>query len=1128
MSKGSRKWNLTLALSASLGIACILANPLFAQIDRGTIVGTVRDSSGAIVPNATVVVTNTATKTNTTSQTDQTGAYQALALNPGTYTVSASAKGFNEEVRTGVVVHVQSRVLADFTLRVGQVRQEVQVVSTAAQLQTQTADMGFIVGSRSINDLPLNGRRYADLALLEPGVQKDYSPNNPAPDRFSVNGNNELQNDFLLDGVWNNSGSENLQEFSVQVVQPPPDALQEFNLQTRTYSAEFGNSAGAVINASLKSGANQFHGDLWEFVRNDALDANYFFNNASGLPIGHFSENVYGGTIGGPIRKDKTFFFFDYQDLTSREATTVQSTVPTPAMKSGDFSELNFPLQASQVAGQAGCVEKNVIQQSCLSTVGMKLAALYPNPNIPGQVALEGTPGSFTDANNYQYQASVPTDTWSLDGRIDNNINQKNRIFGSYSYYHVSRQDPPWTANPLAGNGNFATQYRIHGQLASVAWEDTLSNDMLNSLHVGFARDFAHSDPIGVALGTSAAPSFGLQGIPVGPNTAGLPPININGLTRLGTSPWRPQSQISQAWQLLESLDWLRGDHSLKFGYQFLHTSDNFLDIESPQGQITADGIYTAGGNFGLPDFLLGNIDSISFTTPLVVHNYQVGHALYAQDTWRIRPTLTFNYGLRYELFSPWLNHQNQESNFSPASGGQIVPVAANASGWYSRSLIHPDYTDFAPRLGFAYHPFQKVVFRGGYGIFYQPFDRIGSEAVTALNPPFLINGSLSQSLGTNTPQMFLQTGFPASEFNPSIVNLTQLQIRAQDPNQKTPYVEQVSFGPEIQINSSTLFDLVYVGNWGRYEDRLRNYNQGVVTGFAADGNPLVSFPYANLNTSTLAESGAGNHAFLETATFDGNADYNALQFSLRKTFSKGVTYEVNYTWSHGLANYGDNLTSNPFPQNAYNYTNEMSNSNVDVENRFVSNFLWQLPFGPGKRFFANSGSASKLLGDWQFNGIVTIQSGIPFDVFAPDETSTGPGHASYANCIGNAFAGSTDSPGGYIPGGGGFFMNPAGFSIPALGTFGSCPPNVLHGPGLGVADLSLFKEFQLTESKRLEFRAEFFNALNHPNFGTPNSNIAFPGSFGQVTNTIAPILGQNSGGPGDPREIQFALKFYF
>jgi hypothetical protein len=1109
-------------------LALVFPGRATAQIAHGSIVGAVTDQSGAAVPKAAVTVTNKATGVSQTATTNSAGQYQVLALNPGTYSVRANAAGFQQEVQDGIVIHVQFRQQVNFSLKVGSVRQEVVVTQQAPLLQTQTADVGNVVGSQTIVDLPLNGRRYSDLDLLAPGTQKDYTAANPAPDRFSVDGNNELQNDFLLDGVWNNTGSENLQELSLEVVQPPPDAIQEFNLQTRTYSAEFGNAAGAVVNASLKSGTNQFHGDLWEFDRNNVFDANYFFNNADGVPIGHFSQNTFGGTIGGPIRKNKTFFFFDIQDLTSREAETIESVVPTPAMKNGDFSALPFALSVSPVAGQAGCVVANVIQPSCISAVGSKLTALFPNPNIPSAVASEGAPGSWSGGDNYIYPTSVPANTWELDGRIDNTINDKNHIYGSYSFFDNHLQDALWTSNPLAGNGDFATQYRIHGQLASVSWEDTLSNDLLNSFHAGFMRDNALSDPLGVTLGTSAAPQFGLQGIPTGPNTAGLPPIEINGLETLGTSPWRPGNQISQAWQLLDSLDWLRGKHSLKFGYQYLHTSDNFLDIEAPQGLISTEGIYTAGGQFGLPDFLLGDISSILYNTALVVHNFQDGNAAYAQDTWRVRPKLTVNYGLRYELWSPWLNHQNEESNFSPANGGEIVPVASNASGWYARSLIHPDYTDFAPRFGFAYQAMSRVVLRGGYGIFYQPWNRIGSEAVTALNPPWLIDVDLSQSLGSNTPEMFLQTGFPASEFTEALVNLTELQIRAQDPNQDTPYVEQVSFGPEFEINPSTALDLNYVGNWGRHEDRLRNYNQGIVTGYTADGAPIVSYPYANLNTSTTAVAGVGNHAFLETATYDGNSNYNSLQASLRKTFSQGVTYGVNYTWSHGLANYGDNLTSNPDPQNAYNYSAEMSNSSVDVENRFVSNFLWQLPFGPHKRFLSSPGAASKIIGGWQFNGIIVAQTGMPFDITAPDESDTGTGHSSYANCIGNPFAGATDNPLSYITGGGGFFINPAAFSIPSAGKFGSCPPNAFHGPGLWDADLSLFKEFQLTESKRLEFRTEFFNALNHPNFADPDSDIALPGSFGKVYDTLSPVLGTNSGGPGDPREIQFALKLYF
>lgn len=297
--------------------------------------------------------------------------------------------------------------------------------------------------------------------MLEPGVQKYYAAANPAPDRFSSNGNLELENDFLLDGIDNNSNSENLQEFSVQVVQPPPDSLQEFKVQTRTYSVEFGASAGAVVNATLKSGTNQFHGDLWEFVRNNVFDANTFFNNANGVPVGRFTQDQYGGTVGGPIIKNKTFFFFDYQRLADRQSETIDSTVPTPLMKQGVFTELPYAVTSSPVAGQGACVSGNILNSSCISSVGSKLLNLFPDPNIPSAVAAEGTPGSWTGGSNYRFATVVPDDTWSLDGRLDEQVNEKSHLFGSYSYYHVVRQDPPWTSNPLAGNGNFATQYHI-------------------------------------------------------------------------------------------------------------------------------------------------------------------------------------------------------------------------------------------------------------------------------------------------------------------------------------------------------------------------------------------------------------------------------------------------------------------------------------------------------------------------------------------------------------------------------------------------------------------------------------------------------------------------------------------
>ena len=1128
--------------------------PAFAQIDRGAIVGTVRDASGAVVGKATVTVTNKETGVALTAPVNDVGEYQVMALIPGTYAVKVGAQGFETEVREGIVVHLQDRLSLNFTLKVGSVVEQVVVTESEPLLETETADVGAVVDTQKVNDLPLNGRRYADLALLEPGVQKFYAANNPAPDRFSVNGNLELQNNFLLNGIDNNSWSENLQEFSVQVVQPPPDAVQEFRVQTRTYDTEFGNSAGAVINVAIKSGTNAYHGNLFEYLRNAVLDANSWINNRNNVPRGGFTQNQFGGTFGGPIIKDKTFFFGDLERFTSRQSTTVQSTVPTPLMKTGNFTELPYTLSQPLVPGQSGCYAGNAIQptgstgQTCLDPVAAKLMTLLPDPNIVSPtVGPLGIAGSWTGAPNYLFATSVPDDVYSLDGRIDHNLNQNNRLFGSYSYRHLSRQDPPWTGNGAIGSGNFATQYRIHTQALALGWTRTLRNRMINDARFGFSRDYAHSDPVGVSLGKSEAQSLiGLTGIPDGPGSGGVPPIEIKGLTRIGTSPWRPQYQISQAWNIVENLSWLKGSHSFKFGYQYLKRSDNFLDLRAPQGEMQSGGIYTAapatptnpGGSFGLPDFLLGDVDGVHFTTPLVVHYFQPGHSFYAMDTWKTTPKLTLTYGLRYELFAPIRDRNNKTTNFTPANGGGIVTAASNASGWFDRALIHPDLNDFAPRLGFAYQMTNRIVLRGGYGDFYQHSNRIGSESLLQLNPPFLLDVQLNRT-GADTVFQ-LKNGFPLSTINGQGFDLTNIQLRAQDPNQRSSYVEQASFGTEVEVTGDTVLAATYVGNWGRKMNRLRDFNQPQVVGFDT-GCPILQYPFANLNTVTndvdtfhgfdnmgnLKCGSTGQHAFLEFAANDGNTDYNALELSLQRRMSKGLSYSLGYTFSHGLADFGDNLTDpdGAFPQNSYNYAAEMSNSTLDIRSRFVGNFLWDLPFGPGKRFLSSPGAAGRWLGGWQFNGIVILQTGSPYSATAGDDGLLGVRNV-YANCAGDPFAGATTDHNLYTTTG--FLINPAAFAQPGPGTFGNCAPRKFHGPGIQMIDLSLFKDFSFTERWRVQFRTEFFNAFNHPNFANPSANISSPGSFGKVSNTLAPILGTDSGGPGDPREIQFALKLYF
>jgi hypothetical protein len=1088
----------------------------FSQTDTGSIVGTVFDSSGAVVAGSQIDVIDTATNVTHSLTTNSAGSYAALQLIPGIYSVKATHAGYSTEVRQNIVIDVQARVQVDFTLSVGAVQQQVQVTSTAAVLETQSAEVGGVVATQTINDLPLNGRAYDQLSLLEPGVYHDSSSEvaNSAEGRFSANGNLELQNYFQLDGIDNNTGSENLQEQSVQTITPPPDALQEFAIQTRTYSAEFGTSAGAVVNVSTKSGTNQFHGDVWNYLRNSALDANTYFNNYGDVPKGHFSQNQFGGTYGGPILRNRTFFFAAIENLRSSQAETVTTVVPTAAMKTGDFSSVlaTHPLTAV-VPSQLGCITNNIVSSTkagCIDPVGKAILALYPNPSPQlGDVT------AFTGAPNYEYASSVPNNTWTLDTRIDHTINVKNQIFGRFAYDHSSYQSPKWTSNPVAGDSNWATQYLLHDASIAMGWTYTPSSTLVNTAHFGFTRTFSHSDAVGLQDGVSDAPQYGLNGIPVTPETTGIPPMYISGLQTLGSAPWRPQFQVSQVFQFVDSVYKLIGNHSLQFGYEYHENSLNFFDLEAPGGVIFSNGIYSGSQGFGVADYLMGNVSTALYENALEINNYMRGNSVYAQDTWRATHNFTVNYGIRYELYPPfWLNRTNETSNFSAANGGEML-TASGSGGVYGRTLMHPDNDDFAPRVGISYHIFPKLVLHGGYGVFHQFINRIGSESMLQLNPPALLDESLSQSQGSTTPVFQLDNGFPVKALLAEGVVLPNLQLRAQDPNERTSYVQQASFGPQYQLTNNTVVNVAWIGNWGRKMNRLRNANQGVVAGFSG-GNPLVSFPYANLNTAGVTSpvvDGGGTHAFLELATNDGNSDFNALEASIKRQISRGLMYQVSYTWSHNMADWVDNLTGTSEPQNAYDYGHEMSNSPQDVRQRFVGSGTWALPIG-----VINNKAASYLLGHWQLNAIVSMQTGIPFNVTAPDESDTGSNHSSYPNLVGNPWAGTSNKPSQFVGGNSpGHFLNVAAFAYPAVGTFGNYRPRAVHGPGVEQADLALFKSFPLGGVRRFDFRAEFFNAFNHPSFANPSGDITAPGAFGKSTATTT-----------DPREIQVAGKIYF
>jgi hypothetical protein len=519
-------------------------------------------------------------------------------------------------------------------------------------------------------------------------------------------------------------------------------------------------------------------------------------------------------------------------------------------------------------------------------------------------------------------------------------------------------------------------------------------------------------------------------------------------------------------------------------------------------------GIFTNTNGFGWADFMLGNVNQTFYNSYLVAHNYQYGNSFFGQDTWRATPDLTITYGARYELYTPLLNRTNSLANFDSSGAGALI--VATSGDWAQRSLVIPDKNNFAPRVGFSYQANNRVVLRGGYGVFYQYVNRIGSESQLAQNQPFLKFVNDARTTVASGTIFQLKNGFPGPAYANSTTPLYIQKTNWQDKNQRTSYVQQFSVGPQVQLTRSMILEVVYVGNLGHKMNRLRNANQGRVTGFTGS-TPNVTFPYANLNSG-------GTHAFLEFATNDGYTNYNGLVTSLRRPMTKGLGFQVSYTWAHNFSDYADNLTAGSTPQNAYDYEHEYSQSPFDQRQRLVVSGLWKLPIGKDGVVLNNDSTAAKLIGGWQYNIIASFEAGNPFNVTAADNSQTGGSHAAYANCLAGASTNTTHDRDALTNiTGTGRYINPAAFTQPTAGTFGSCRPRPFAGPGRRNFDMSLFKQFAFTDVRKLEFRLEGFNVFNHANLSNPASAITTPGTFGRISSVTNPA-----------RQVQLAAKFYF
>jgi hypothetical protein len=1065
---------------------------LHAQQDTATFTGEVRDETGAGVPLASVVATNVATNIAYRTEANARGSYTLPGLRPGTYQMAVEKQGFQKAVKSGLVVQVNQVARVDFALKLGSIESVVEVTASTPLLETETGSRGSVIDQKKIVELPLNGRDYNQLALLSPGVLAG-TPRLASigfKGALNVNGNRVFMNAFLLDGVDNTSYSNSFRGDNVQVVQPSVEALQEFKIQTNAYSAEFGRSAGAVINATIRSGTNRFNGAVYEFLRNDALDANNFFAKFAGLDKPLRKRHQFGFAFGGPIVKDRTFFFVDYEGLRDQEGTVRFSTVPTPDEKRGIFTTAVFDPFNNRAP-----FPNNTIPSDRWDPVGAKIVALMPDPNLPGT------------SNNYVASPVTRTNVNQFDVRIDHQWSPNLNAFARYSFVDSNLFRP--APMPGLAEGSFNDAFgtgdsRSQGMVAGANW--VIGSRMSADIRLGHARgDFYVYPP---NFGINGAEQIGLKNVPNAPDIiGGIPKVNLQGYSAFGRHTSTPQFQTPRDWNFKASLSNARGRHFMKYGLELLFVSTKIRDINALIGTTTYNNNVFTGRSVG--DLLMGLPTQLVLTSNSVFDQGQKIYAGYAQDDFKVTPKLTLNLGLRYEFATPPVEKDNQFANFDPVTGTYIL---AKDGSLFDRALVHPDGNNFGPRLGFSWTFAERWVMRGGYGMFYNHTNRQGREGLLGFNPPFLIDNTIAVS-GSNVPASAaifrLQDGYPNGLLDLSALPTTAGR-RAQDMNQKTPNIQQWNLGFERELLTDLLLDVAYVGNKGQNLGGFRNINQRAVvigpTGAATAG----ARPYPQF----------GDIQYMENRV---TSDYHALQVRLEKRYSHGFTFLASYTFGKALTGAPDHLSTSGAgagidvgtfrePQNPNNLAAERGLAEFDVKHRGVLSYIWEIPYGRGRRFGSNaSGVANALLGGWNLSGIHTFQSGLGLTAIQTGSgvLNLGGERRGRPNRVGDPNGPKTIDE----------WFNKAAFSPidPTRGiVFGDSGVGVMRGPALINFDFTLAKDIHVDDRRYFQFRTEVFNAFNRTNLGLPNLDIA-SAAFGQIRTTATPA-----------RIVQFGLKLYF
>jgi len=1105
---------------------------LLAQSELASLSGIITDPSGAVLPRTQVTVTNAATGLSVSTMSNDSGRYFFSSLKPGTYSVSASLSGFKKYVNNGITLQVNETTRLDIGLSVGETSEQVTVTGDAPLLESESSNRGAVIDQQKIEELPLNGRDYNQLAILSPGVVP------PTPrlqsigfkGAFNVNGNRAFQNAFLLDGVDNTSYSNSYRGNNIQIVQPSVDALQEFKIQTNAYSAEFGRSAGALVNAVIKSGTNAVHGSLYEFFRNRDLDAANFFSNKTGQPKPFRLRNQFGGTVGGPIIKNKTFLFGDYEGLRDRAGLVRFTSVPQPAWLQGRFNTPIFnpynpndkgtdflkPATPDCNDGKGNCW---IIPQNLIDPIGSKVANVSPAPNT-------GLPGQLD--NNFVNTPVTRTRTDQFDIRGDEVVSSRLTFFGRYSFSDTNQFIP--APRPGLSEGSFqdtfgSALWRSQAAAGGATW--VITPAMVSEFRFGYSRGSFFQNP----------PNFGtacpgdLIGLKNAPSDSaicgGLPVFNITGAIgrRIGRTTSQPQFQTPRDYDTRGSVAWNNGNHAFKFGAEMLHLQTGIRDVSSLLGQFTLTGRFTGGNGVyqnAMADLLLGFPTRYQQDSNTVFNIWQKIFAFYAQDDWKVTSKFTLNIGLRYEFATPPRERHNQWANFIPSLQQYVT---AKDGSFFDEALIHPDKNDFAPRIGFAYAATSKTVIRSAYGIFYNHSNRQGREGLLGFNPPFIIladsNISGSGNLNSTNAIFRLQDGIPPGFVDLTRVNLTTVARKAQDPFQRSPYVQQFNFGIQQELVRNLVFDLAYVGNKGSKLPAFSNLNQATVLFNSATGAPTAG-------PRPLVALGLNGDIQIEQDI--ANSNFNSLQARLEKRFSQGLSLLTSYTYGKALTNAPDHLSTSGVgnaldvgifkePQNPNNRRAEYGPAEFDVTQRFVMSAVWQLLYGRGRMYGSNvSRGVDFLLGGWEFSPILTVQTGLGLTVDQPELLSLGGERRSRPNRIGDGSVPDSSRTVDHYLDASAFLTlqtDPTKAGFVPFQAFGNSGIGILRGPGLVNLDFNLNKTFAITERQGLQFRGEFFNALNHSNFGVPG--VLLGAGFGQIVQTST-----------EARIIQFALKYHF